>query len=127
MLRSIHSFYRKLFCHFDADKRQTTIEGKTVYRILLIGYSSFLACRCLEDLLLRAANNAGIGLVFVDTPECDLCVVSADELLGHRIGSLCDTLRHIRAPIVAFGLGTEGTVDQFPRSARRGLGRILKK
>jgi len=86
-----------------------------------------LSSRCLEDILLSAARRVGLGLTFVNALNCDICVVSADELLGHRISNLSDILHKISAPIVAFGLGTEGGIEQFSRKERSELRKILKK
>ncbi len=126
MLDSLQKLYGRIFPPPGSGHSQN-IEGKVVYRVLVLGHSSPLTYRCIEDVLLSAANEAGIGLAFVDTDNCDLCVLSSDELLGRKFAGLYERIRQIRAPVVAFGLGTEGDLHAFSRYEQKQLKNMLRQ
>ena len=104
-----------------------TIEGKIVHKILLVGHSSSLSRRCVEDLLLMTANNEGVGLQFTESTDCDLCVVCSDGLMGYNMRSLCQIIEDVPGPVVAFGLGTEGNLEKHPDEDVGRLSKVLDR
>ena len=104
-----------------------SIEGGFIYRIRLIGDVSPFLKFCIEETLLRAADQLGIGITFVNTDSCDLCVICGDTLLGNSLYEIYSISKRIQAPIISFGIGSEIDLNKLNFKDRIRLRRLFKR
>ncbi len=119
--------FKKLLKLKQKSHPQRALDGGLIYKIRLIGQTSPLISFCIEDILIDTADNLGIGITFTKKNECDLCIACDDALLGHRMGYLCGLLEKIKAPIFAFGIGSEGPLKKLSGNHLKSLKRALNQ
>ena len=105
---------------------QLSLEDEFIYRIRIIGHSSLLVRFCIEDILFEVADEMGIGISFVEEDPCNLCVLCDDIFLGSKARYCSEMLETIKAPVFAFGIGSEG-VGGIKTRNRRKLRQMLQR
>lgn len=108
-------------------KPNLALDGGFIYRIGVVGHTSSLLGFCIEDIFLKAAEDLSVGITFSDQEPWDLCVVCDDALFGHKMVELCTFLERIETPIVAFGIGSEWSLEKVRKSNLRKLKRVLNR